>query len=162
MSYIVINNLDSENSVSIIKDNGATYQTIAADGSYENFISDEAIAQITADLLFYKNNSTIDYVLTEHIPLNRDPTVNDDVTDHIKVGDRWFNTSTKRSWFCNDNSSGAAVWVTRGDLLSGTGDPDGSVSGNFGDMFFDTSQSRFYINISSPNGTTWERIMNVS
>jgi hypothetical protein len=162
MSYIVIDNLDSENSVTIEKDNGSTYQTIAADGSYEGFISDLDIEQIRADLTYYTNQSKISFVLTEHIPLNRDPTVNDDSADHLKVGDRWFNTSTKRSWFCNDNSAGAAVWVTRGDLLSGTGDPDGSVSGNFGDLFFDTDQSRFYINTSNTSGTSWERLMYVS
>ena len=162
MSYIVITSLEAVDDVVIVKDGGATFQTITAEDTYEGFIDDEVYAQILADLNYFKGESSITCVYTEHIPLSRDPTVNDDSADFIKVGDRWFNTSTNRSWYCEDNSSGAAVWVTRGDLYKGASSPDGSVSGNFGDMYFETGQSRFFICISDPTGTVWERIAYVS
>lgn len=48
-----------------------------------------------------------------------DPTVNDDSTIDIRVGDDWFNTVTGDLFECLDNSVGAAVWVNRTDRLSG-------------------------------------------
>ncbi len=40
-----------------------------------------------------------------------DPTVNDDNTAGYFVESGWFNASTGRLWFCQDNTTGAAIWT---------------------------------------------------
>lgn len=46
----------------------------------------------------------------EFVGINRDPTVNDDVSTCAGLGTRWFNTTTLQQFVCLDPSEGAAVW----------------------------------------------------
>lgn len=46
--------------------------------------------------------------LTKH---SIDPTVNDDISSKVVVGDCWLNLVNGQHWMCTDSSEGAAVWV---------------------------------------------------
>lgn len=48
---------------------------------------------------------------------NVDPTVNDDSTIGVQVGDHWRNSSTKELFLCEDNSTSAAVWSSISKLF---------------------------------------------
>lgn len=54
----------------------------------------------------------MDYSLDRYyvMPMNRDPTVTDDVTMGCHCGTRWVNYMTKRAFTCTDASAGTAVW----------------------------------------------------
>jgi hypothetical protein len=39
-----------------------------------------------------------------------DPTVNNDSSEYILIGDTWTNTSTNETFVCVDNSVGSAIW----------------------------------------------------
>jgi hypothetical protein len=47
-----------------------------------------------------------------------DPTVNDDSSIGLQVGDEWRNTSTGEVFFISDTSIGAAVWNSSTDRMS--------------------------------------------
>ena len=49
-----------------------------------------------------------------------DPTVNDDNTIGVQVGDEWRNTSSGEVFFVSDVSTGAAVWSSSTEALTGT------------------------------------------
>lgn len=38
------------------------------------------------------------------------PTVDNDATDGVRVGDEWLDTTAVKLYKCFDNSEGAAVW----------------------------------------------------
>jgi len=46
----------------------------------------------------------------EFVGINRDPTVNDDLSTCAGLGTRWFNTTTFQQFVCLDPTIGAAVW----------------------------------------------------
>lgn len=46
------------------------------------------------------------------------PTVNDDVTATVEVGNRWLDTTGPTLYMCTDNSEGAAVWEITHDWSS--------------------------------------------
>lgn len=45
-----------------------------------------------------------------NIDATRDPNVNDDVSKNFDVDSRWVNIDTGRTWYCTDNTDGAAAW----------------------------------------------------
>jgi hypothetical protein len=47
----------------------------------------------------------------KHNVTNRDPTVNDDLTEGYAPLSRWVNQSNQTHWVLLDNSEGAALWV---------------------------------------------------
>lgn len=48
----------------------------------------------------------------------RNPTVTDDSSAGVSVGDDWTNTSARSAWRCYATSVGAAVWVAMGGVLA--------------------------------------------
>lgn len=45
------------------------------------------------------------------------PTVDQDITEGYEVGSRWFNIATGDQFMCVDNTNGAAIWISGGDLI---------------------------------------------
>lgn len=75
---------------------------------------------------------------TEHFPSDREPTVNDDVTQGMRLGTLWLDTTTGRVWWLTDNTEAAAVWVLVSDPTPSSGgssltiqEEDGSPAGIF-------------------------------
>lgn len=46
-----------------------------------------------------------------------DPTANDDSGDGYQVGDEWVNTSTDEIFECFDNTSTAAIWISKNSIV---------------------------------------------
>jgi hypothetical protein len=63
------------------------------------------------DLEQLKKDSVVDYTVHDFIALPRQPAASDDKSKAVRVGERFFNTSTGINYFCKDNSNGSAVWV---------------------------------------------------
>lgn len=134
---------------------GTTVLSLTDETDYEGFLDKSDYLEIEPQLRRDQRRGYLSFKSYEHAPLSRDPTVNDDVSNGIEVGDRWFNTSTKKTFYCEDNTDGAAVWVSKTPPDSGTSPPGGSVTGFLGDLYYDSSAGLWYVCTSDPSGTSW-------
>ena len=76
----------------------------------------------------------------------------------LEAGDTAYSTSNSTFYVCTTPTPGAGVWNLVGGTpppLSGTGNPNGVVTGLFGQEFYDTNGGVWYRCISDPSGTQW-------
>ena len=78
---------------------------------HEELYKNETVTGMLLDLDVHKQEGRLDFSVTMHVALARNPTGSDDKTKGIDVGARWMNTATKFNYYCADNSEGSASWV---------------------------------------------------
>lgn len=148
----VTRNFDYEDSY------GNVVLSLTASSNFEGFLSSAQFHSIMFQLIRDVEQGYLDYDVFDYVPLNRDPTEEDDITKGVPLGYRWYNTSSKRSFYCDDNSSGAAVWIERATRRFGSGTPNGILIGFYGDEYHDNLNDEWYKCTSNPSGTSWAKI----
>lgn len=80
--------------------------------------------------------------------------INLPVSANVEVGDTCYVTSDSGQYCCT--TAGGLAWQRLKDpMLSGVGSPSGSITGNFGQTYYETGSGIMYVCVSSPSGTTW-------
>lgn len=102
---------DVTDNITIIGDGGEVEITVLPGFTHEDLYKNTTVSSMLMDLEAYKKEGKLDYALTMHVALARNPTSSDDKTKGIDIGTRWLNTSTKLNYYCLDNSEGSADWV---------------------------------------------------
>jgi len=95
----------------------------------------------------------------EHPPLSGTGNPNGAVTGYF--GQAYLDTAANLWYKCFSDPSGTA-WLAIGvglvgdaASISGSGDPNGAITGTFGQEYLDTVSGLWYKCVSSPSGTSW-------
>jgi hypothetical protein len=109
MSCLTIKN-KSGAQITILYD-GDQELDISAGATHAELYAPETVSTMLISLEELKRDDVVEYTVHDFIALPRQPSSSDDKTKAVRVGERFFNTSTGINYFCKDNSAGSAVWV---------------------------------------------------
>lgn len=76
----------------------------------------------------------------------------------LEAGDVAYSVSDSTLYVCVTPTLAAGAWTAAGGApapTTGTGNPNGSVTGTFGQEFYDSNGGIWYRCISNPSGTNW-------
>ena len=65
----------------------------------------------------------------DNLAATADPTASNDVTQGYQVGSKYYNTTGGRSWECQSNAAGAAVWYYTGNIPGTSAGPSSNTIG---------------------------------